>query len=560
MDSGWSLSSSDDEDASILPHSQPGLLYASPSRVKEKQLKTFEQQGKRKHQICPYGMNCYRKNPKHLKEYIHTEEDEDHSVATSQKKVCLEPSASDPLKVWASAGPLYMFLTTCNEILPKYNFSSEKTDFYSMGIKDILSEKFGVLMKSVQFNYCIDIDWLVAQYPSNARDKPLLIVHGEQGASNVRLKEEARNYSNIKLCKVDLPPYGTHHTKMMLLHYYDVVRIVISTANLVSKDWDKKTQGFFMSPMFSIKSKKQTENQSHFKTDLIEYLNAYKKLEIQQWVDVIEHCNIINMDNIRLIGSVPGRHAGTSISSWGHMKLRKILQSTVKPVDSNWPVIGQFSSIGSLGPSPDKWLCGELLTSLAACSSRKFFGQSLKPVPLKLIFPTVDNVRCSLEGYPAGASLPYSCANARKQSWLLPFLHQWKADHVGRSSASPHIKSYTRISPYDTNKRAAWFLLTSANLSKAAWGCLEKKSSQLAIKSYELGVLFLPQGLFENLESDSGSSSDHKTKDNYFHVGQNFSLPFSLPLTRYTSNDQPWTWDGPHTDKPDRYGNVWVPS
>ena len=35
--------------------------------------------------------------------------------------------------------------------------------------------------------------------------------------------------------------------------------------------------------------------------------------------------------------------------------------------------------------------------------------------------------------------------------------------------------------------------MDSANLSKAAWGCLEKNASQLMIRSYELGVLFLPQ-------------------------------------------------------------------
>ncbi|KAJ8792137.1 hypothetical protein J1605_019988 [Eschrichtius robustus] len=32
----------------------------------------------------------------------------------------------------------------------------------------------------------------------------------------------------------------------------------------------------------------------------------------------------------------------------------------------------------------------------------------------------------------------------------------------------------------------------SANLSKAAWGALEKNGAQLMIRSYELGVLFLP--------------------------------------------------------------------
>ena len=38
----------------------------------------------------------------------------------------------------------------------------------------------------------------------------------------------------------------------------------------------------------------------------------------------------------------------------------------------------------------------------------------------------------------------------------------------------------------------SWFLLTSANLSQAAWGVVQSGGSTLYIKSYELGVLYLP--------------------------------------------------------------------
>lgn len=37
----------------------------------------------------------------------------------------------------------------------------------------------------------------------------------------------------------------------------------------------------------------------------------------------------------------------------------------------------------------------------------------------------------------------------------------------------------------------------SANLSKAAWGALEKKGTQLKIRSYEIGVLYLPSDQVE---------------------------------------------------------------
>ena len=38
----------------------------------------------------------------------------------------------------------------------------------------------------------------------------------------------------------------------------------------------------------------------------------------------------------------------------------------------------------------------------------------------------------------------------------------------------------------------AYMLLASHNMSKAAWGALERKGAQLHIRHYELGVLLLP--------------------------------------------------------------------
>ena len=42
------------------------------------------------------------------------------------------------------------------------------------------------------------------------------------------------------------------------------------------------------------------------------------------------------------------------------------------------------------------------------------------------------------------------------------------------------------------DQQLAYFILTSHNLSMAAWGALQKGGQQLHIRSYELGVLLLP--------------------------------------------------------------------
>ena len=45
---------------------------------------------------------------------------------------------------------------------------------------------------------------------------------------------------------------------------------------------------------------------------------------------------------------------------------------------ASWPVIGQFSSIGSLGASADNWLCCEWLDSMSA-TRRAVLGATAKP-------------------------------------------------------------------------------------------------------------------------------------------------------------------------------------
>ncbi|KAL8168996.1 UNVERIFIED_CONTAM: tyrosyl-DNA phosphodiesterase 1 [Gekko kuhli] len=141
---------------------------------------------------------------------------------------------------------------------------------------------------------------------------------------------------------------------------------------------------------------------------------------------------------------------------------------------------------------------------------------------------------------------------AQKQLWLHSYFHEWSAETSGRSHAMPHIKTYMRVSP--DFQKIAWFLVTSANLSKAAWGAFEKNGAQLMIRSYELGVLFLPSefgldtGYFqvkENLLSDEPALS--------------FPVPYDLPPEKYESEDHPWIWNIPYTRALDTHGNMYVP-
>ncbi|KAI2654235.1 Tyrosyl-DNA phosphodiesterase 1 [Labeo rohita] len=375
----------------------------------------------------------------------------------------------------------------------------------ALHIKDILSPMFGTLKESVQFNYCFDIPWMVEQYPPEFRDKPVILVHGEKRESKARLIEQAKPYPHIRFCQV---------VKMMLLWYEEGFRVIILTSNLIRADWYQKTQGMWMSPLYPRLPEGSPgtagESPTNFKRDLLEYLEAYRAPELAEWIDRIKQHDL-SETRVYLIGSTPGRYQGPAMEKWGHLRLRK------------------FSSIGSMGLDQTKWLATEFQRTLTTLGKA---GKSLASpeTQMLLVYPSVENVRTSLEGYPAGGSLPYSIQTAQRQLWLHSYFHGWHADVTGRSNAMPHIKTYMRVSPDFT--QLAWFLVTSANLSKAAWGGLEKNNTQIMVRSYELGVLYLPSAF---------NMSTFPVEKNVFPVSSSskgFPVPFDLPPQRYSSKGE----------------------
>ncbi|NWU93313.1 TYDP1 phosphodiesterase, partial [Upupa epops] len=479
-------------------------------------------------------------------------------LSENQKAEECDETPSEAQDTWDmlnGGNPFRFFLTKVRGIEHSYNSGA-------LHIKDILSPLFGTLMSSAQFNYCIDVPWLVRQYPQEFRKKPLLIVHGEKRESKAELMAQARPYENISFCQAKLDiAFGTHHTKMMLLLYEEGLRVVIHTSNLIAEDWHQKTQGMWLSPLYPRLPQGAAgstgESQTNFKSDLISYLMAYNSPALKEWIDLIQEHDL-SETRVYLLGSTPGRYQGSDKEKWGHLRLRKLLKEHASsiPAQQSWPVVGQFSSIGSMGVDGSKWLCSEFRESLVAAGSS---GTTLLKcdVPLHLVYPTVDNVRQSLEGYPGCYTLlsilDLKIKLYEKNSFSFP--SKWLAEVSGRSRAIPHIKTYMRPSP--DFQKIAWFLVTSANLSKAAWGALEKNGTQLMIRSYELGVLFLPsafgldKGYFHVRGQMLSESKDSATC---------FPVPYDLPPQQYGSKDQPWIWNIPYTDAPDTHGNMWVPS
>ncbi|CAL9121280.1 unnamed protein product [Musa textilis] len=452
----------------------------------------------------------------------------------------------------------------------------------SVTIGDVIQ---GNVLFAILSNYMVDIDWLISACPSLRKVPHVLVVHGESGATEDHLKKVKP--ANWVLHKPPLPiAYGTHHSKFMLLVYHNGVRVVVHTANLIYVDWNNKTQGLWMQD-FPSKDNNSCKD-SFFENDLVDYLKMLKLPEFTIKLPAVGNVTInasffrkfdYSSAMVRLIASVPGYHTGANLNKWGHMKLRSVLGNCIFDKEfCKSPLIYQFSSLGSLD---EKWLSELTVSMSSGVSSDKSPLGIGKP---HIIWPTVEDVRCSIEGYAAGNAIPSPQKNVEKD-FLKKYWAKWKANHVGRCRAMPHIKTYTRYN----GQNLAWFLLTSANLSKAAWGALQKNNSQLMVRSYELGVLFLPAhvkdlGCWFSCAGDDGpeqekpaSSSEpcsatsggpgtrlttlfcwkgNHMNDDTSEVIQ-LPVPYQLPPQPYTPEDVPWSWDRRYPKK-DVYGQLYA--
>ncbi|KAK9764124.1 hypothetical protein K7432_008633 [Basidiobolus ranarum] len=435
----------------------------------------------------------------------------------------------------------------------------------------------GELKAMVQFNYLIDVDWFMSKLPPNNREVPVLFVHGMSGTNSHTLMDQVQKYKNLKIHLPQLPPYGTHHTKTMILFYEDNIRIVIHTANLIERDWRNKAQAAYVSPLLEKKS--PNSKPTAFEQDFLEYLTAYGNV-LKSTREKLSRYDFSPCKGT-IIGSVPGRHTGNELHKWGHMRIRNMLSAVeLNSQFQDSTLIFQFSSIGSLGKTPD-WLTKELAESFSRHHTTGELNESkrrrkekddsrtgqVNTPEIQLIFPTVEEVRNSFEGYAAGGSIPYDLKNFQNQQhYLQRYMCHWKARGQNLDRAMPHIKTYARVT--NDGEELAWCIVTSANLSKAAWGVLEKKTTanpQLHIRSFELGVVYFPASIEPDSEvrlttkkhPGEEPATELATRKRSTDIHNYWCpLPYDLPPTPYSASDRPWVWNDTYLE-PDLFGATW---
>ncbi|EGR51638.1 uncharacterized protein TRIREDRAFT_74635 [Trichoderma reesei QM6a] len=411
-------------------------------------------------------------------------------------------------------------------------------------LRDILDDP--LITECWQFNFLHDIPFVLSAFDDMVRNRVQLhVVHGfwkKDDESRIVLSDQAAQFHNVHLHCAPMPEmFGTHHSKMMVIFRSDdTAQVVIHTANMIPKDWTNMTNAVWRSPRLPRLGEQDTLFQqgqqlpvgsgTRFKVDLLEYLRQYElyRPTCKQLVD-----RLVNFDfsSIRaaFIASVPGRHSFRDASrpAWGWAAVQRCLRCV--PVERGQSqIVVQISSIATLG-AKDDWLQRTLFDSLAT---------SLTPNTgrpgFKVVFPTVDEIRNSIDGYASGRSIHtkiQSPQQIRQLGYLRPILHHWANDSAGgaklpgepsisgdsgRDRAAPHIKTYIRFNESNT---IDWAMLTSANMSKQAWGeALSSTTGNIRIASWEVGVLVWPGLLCE----DGAMVSSPKS------LVPSLALPFSI--------------------------------
>ncbi|XP_025159842.1 probable tyrosyl-DNA phosphodiesterase isoform X2 [Harpegnathos saltator] len=392
------------------------------------------------------------------------------------------------------SAPYHLFFTTVEESKETHNQP------FSVTFPEILDKSLGEIVNSLHLTFIVDVEWLCLQYAlAGQRTDMTILYHNRRDDTDL-----SDNISIMPVYEAELVFNSeTHHTKIMILQYKDDgIRVVVSTANLYSNDWENRTQGLWISPHLprlpELASSSDGESPTNFKQDFKRYLSRYWNPALKQWMDVVNY--------------------------WGHRKLARVLfQHTTLPPDApQWSIIAQSSSIGNLGPNYESWLSKEIVLSM----SQETMQMTNRYPKFQYIYPSVENYERSFDFRNSISCFYYTAERHSKQQWIEPFLHQWKATRTGRDRAMPHIKSYMRISP--DLKRISWFMLTSANLSKSAWGV---KRSTYSITNYEAGVVFLPKFI-------TGATTFPITYEED-SVEPIFPIPYDLPLCPYDSSDSP---------------------
>lgn len=401
------------------------------------------------------------------------------------------------------------------------------------------------LKETFQFNFAMDLELLLSLLPPQfvlSRGRLNLIV-----GDDIVLEYDPKllDQYNISQTVVKLPRYGSHHTKMMINMFCDdTIEIVIMSSNITKVD-SIMTQMVWRSGLLS-KGKTTEIRGLKFQDDMKNYLARYETTKLLKLLHKLQEYNFDPV-KVVLIASTPGTYSLKDKEIYGYGKL----YNELKHLDSRGcNILAQVSSIAS----PISQLKGQVSSLFTHLLCPLIVSRSLLPPGTEscqshqkrfnykpwIIFPTAKDIASCSVGFGVGQLIHFNYTGNKRQvtqfNDIKKYLCKWNTGNTtGRERNPPHVKLYL-CDNGDDFKTLKWALMGSHNLSKQAWGGGKGFGAwfdinNYEVSSYELSVLVVPEsGVLTPVYK-----SDYSTSLNPIR------MPFSLPPTKYTSDDQPWS-------------------
>lgn len=295
--------------------------------------------------------------------------------------------------------------------------------------------------------------------------------------------------------------WGSFHAKLFLLKFPNRLRVVVTSANLISCDWSLISQAIWFQDFFPGTSSGSFHAQ--LKKFIKDIMPKGYSLGKELGIDLDSY----NFDNssTELVTSVPGRYKLPN--EYGLCRIKSIMKKSYSHFTY------QCSSIGSISQAFRNDLCDSFTNN----KNSKF----------DIVYPSHQAVTESHLGSEGGGVFflqekSYESKHFPKEA-LCDIKSPEKFSII--SGHLSHSKVLIAHDNYEINDDTVLYI-GSHNLSSAAWGRFEKTNTQIFIKNYELGVVFVA----------SQGSKEHKQEI----VDR---LPFRFPPPKYTEDDKPWFID-----------------
>jgi hypothetical protein len=444
------------------------------------------------------------------------------------------------------------------------------------------------LQMAVLSSFMWDLDWILTKIN---RSKTNIVIITAVKSDHERLEHEATATSLGMRCV--FPPMnpqgGFMHSKLMLLVFEKFLRIVVTSANLVSYDWGET--GVMENVVWLIDLPRLPENATaqtsqdltFFGKELLFFLESGNMPDYV--LRGIFKFDFSATEPFAFIHSVSGPHMGSALQRTGFNCLARAIRTlNLRPPGTGRHVNKLHYATASLGNLNDS-LLGSLLSATRGIStvvhsrssgSSKNDAEVLNRLEkarkdrddMLVYFPTHRTVFESKGGVEAGGTI------SMRKEWYgkSTFPQGVLRDYI---SVKKGILSHAKIMLCHSKEGdTAWAFIGSHNMSESAWGKIVKDRAagqmKLVVRNWECGVLIPVPKEEENKKINTKISNGNKAqKDNSLSEASDekeanstdsarsiplhehglrlhklfapiIDIPFIVPGATYSRNDTPW--------------------